>query len=251
MTFMIIPVGNVGTGKSLIARKYAQNGCNVINMDTIQAMIAGGIYGRYRNHKRQVYHEIETAAIKASIENKQSVYIDRTNINRKTREKYLKIGKEHGSYVVAIDFGPGGVSSIERRQEDPKGISNKTWSVVHSDLQNKYEKPTTEEGFNLVTQSPLKYRFYAFDFDGTIVENNFPNIGAVREEIVSRIKDLWEKKENIIIIWTCRFGTYLNEAREFLLNNAIPFDFINENPLTNLKGPKIFAHEYYDDRNKT
>jgi len=34
------------------------------------------------------------------------------------------------------------------------------------------------------------------------------------------------------------------------LKNKIPFDFINRNPMFNMGSPKIFAHEYLDDRNR-
>lgn len=45
-------------------------------------------------------------------------------------------------------------------------------------------------------------------------------------------------------------GDKLNRMRKFLIDEKIPFDFINENPLVDFGSRKIFAHEYYDDRNK-
>jgi len=50
-------------------------------------------------------------------------------------------------------------------------------------------------------------------------------------------------------LWTCRSGDYLDQMRKFLIDNSIPYDFINENPMVNFGSPKIYANKYYDDRN--
>lgn len=89
----------------------------------------------------------------------------------------------------------------------------------------------------------------AVDFDGTIVESKFPKIGRLKKEIADRVRQ--EKaKGNVIIIWTCRGGEKLNEALQFLTDNNIPYDYVNENPLNPYGDTtrKIFADEYWDDK---
>lgn len=89
----------------------------------------------------------------------------------------------------------------------------------------------------------------AVDFDGTIVEDEFPNIGAIKQETVDRM--LIEKaRGSVIILWTCRGGKVLRKAIKFLNENNIPYDFINENPLNPYGDTtrKIYAHEYWDDK---
>ena len=71
----------------------------------------------------------------------------------------------------------------------------------------------------------------------------------IHDEFHDSPPDVWEDFDNIIIIWTCRSGDYLNQMRAFLLKNGIPFDFINENPIVDYGSPKVFANEYHDDRN--
>ncbi len=55
---------------------------------------------------------------------------------------------------------------------------------------------------------------------------------------------------NVIIIWTCRGGKELDEAIQFLKDNNVPFDYVNENPLNPYGDTtrKLFADEYWDDK---
>ncbi|MCT4545090.1 MAG: hypothetical protein N4A63_16290 [Vallitalea sp.] len=92
-------------------------------------------------------------------------------------------------------------------------------------------------------------KIVAIDFDGTIVEDEFPNIGAIKQETVDRM--LIEKaRGSVLIIWTCRGGTRLREAVKFLKTNNIPFDYVNRNPLNPLGDTtrKLYADEYWDDK---
>lgn len=110
-----------------------------------------------------------------------------------------------------------------------------------------------------------KYENYviAVDFDGTLVENRFPEIGKVKSNVVKKITKRIEKlkrkgiaKNVTLILWTCRGNeekrAYLNEAIECCRNDIpeLEFKYYNENP-ENIFGDttrKIFANEYWDDR---
>lgn len=91
----------------------------------------------------------------------------------------------------------------------------------------------------------------AIDFDGTIVEDKYPEIGELREDAVEVINRL--KKDYFLILNTCRTGEKLQEAVDFLKANGIEFDLVNANhpALIEKYGDtrKIFADYYIDDRN--
>jgi predicted kinase len=251
MPTMNMLVGNIGSGKSVIARKLAFFGNAVFNMDTFQAMIAGGEYGAYDNAKKEIYQEAENVTIRKALEAGLSVCIDRTNMDRKRRQRFIEIGKQYDAQIVAHNWGMGNPErNMKNRMKNPRGIPENKWREVFDFMQKSYEPPTIEEGFDLILDMPEKYRFHAFDFDGTIVDNKFPEIGEIIDGTVEKLNTLYEDLENIIIVWTCRGENYTNEMRQFLLKNKIPFDFINENPIFDTGSRKIFAHEYYDDRNK-
>ena len=99
----------------------------------------------------------------------------------------------------------------------------------------------------------LKNKIFAIDFDGTLVENNYPEIGKPKLNIINFCKER-QRLGDTIILWTCRTGRYLEEALEFLCNRYtfIP-DYINENApydkeIYPIEGRKINADYYIDDK---
>jgi hypothetical protein len=97
-----------------------------------------------------------------------------------------------------------------------------------------------------------KLGIIAIDFDGTIVEHKFPEIGKLlpgAKEVINKLA-----KSYTIIIWTCR--NHEETSKEFLdmitflLDNDIEYHYINQNDPKNpfQPYPKIFANIYIDDR---
>lgn len=101
----------------------------------------------------------------------------------------------------------------------------------------------------------------AIDFDGTIVEHEFPMIGQLKPD-AKEIIQLLKSEGHEIIIWTCRTSQnsfkHIEGARpttmdvhKFLLEEGIPFDTINHNIPSNgfQPSPKVYADFYIDDKN--
>ncbi len=93
----------------------------------------------------------------------------------------------------------------------------------------------------------------SIDFDGTIVEDHYPDIGKLMPGAKESVRRLHENG-NLIIINTCRDGQLLLEAINFLLEHDIPFDRVNDNLPRNTReygsnSRKVFADIYIDDRN--
>ena len=93
----------------------------------------------------------------------------------------------------------------------------------------------------------------ATDFDGTICENKYPEIGEPRNKTILYLK---EKQKNgaKIVLWTCRVDELLDAAVKWCRNKGLIFDAVNENlpeVIAEFGGDtrKIFANEYIDDRN--
>ena len=70
--------------------------------------------------------------------------------------------------------------------------------------------------------------FYGIDFDGTLCENYFPNIGEPKQAIIDYVKKL-KSSGHYIGLWTCREGKILDEAVEWCKEQGIIFDTINAN----------------------
>lgn len=244
-------MGNIGTGKSLFANRYAKEKYSIVNMDSLQASIGGGSYSLYDKNKRPIYSKVEEEIITGSLKQGISVCIDRTCMDKKTRKRYIDLINPLGVPIECVNFGKGNEISLKRRINNNRGVPTQRWESVHQFMAERYEPPMLLEGFEKIIQPPEKYEFHAFDFDGTIVKNNFPEIGELIDGTIRKMNDLFQDVKNVIIIWSNRSGNYENHMRQFLLENKIPFDFINENPMFETGSRKVFAHKYYDDRNIT
>ena len=94
--------------------------------------------------------------------------------------------------------------------------------------------------------------FIAIDFDGTIVDHRFPEIGKPVPGAFEWMKKFKEAGADLIL-WTMRSdgqanGDVLTEAVKFCEDNGVVFDYINENPQNWTTSPKAYAHFYIDDR---
>ncbi len=92
----------------------------------------------------------------------------------------------------------------------------------------------------------------AVDFDGTIVENKYPQIGEPLLFAFETLQEL-QKRGFILILWTVRSGQLLDEAVAFCLMNGIEFYAVNRNHPEehdcDYFSRKLDVDVYIDDRN--
>lgn len=92
----------------------------------------------------------------------------------------------------------------------------------------------------------------AIDFDGTIVENCYPQIGKPKLFAFETLKGLQEKGI-LLILWTVRSGSQLDQAVEFCRANGVEFYAVNKNHPDEVLVPdtprKLDVDIYVDDRN--
>jgi SAM-dependent methyltransferase len=105
----------------------------------------------------------------------------------------------------------------------------------------------------------LKGRLIAVDFDGTIVEHEFPRIGKPKPGAIETLKALMAAGAKLILN-TCREDEgnkkFLTEAVDFCKKHGVEFVSVNENRLEDdfrdderYLRRKPYAHIYIDDRN--
>lgn len=96
----------------------------------------------------------------------------------------------------------------------------------------------------------------AVDFDGTLCENAYPDIGKVQPEhnVIHRyVRYKKHAEDAIVILWTCRCGKELEAAISFCKKYNIPIDYVNENDPERVKlfggdPRKVSADLYIDDK---
>ena len=95
----------------------------------------------------------------------------------------------------------------------------------------------------------------AVDFDGTIVENQYPAIGVEKAYAVETLKQLAAEGDEIIL-WTARCGQYLQDAVEWCEERGLIFSAVNSNYHTCIShqngfsgARKIHVDIFIDDKN--
>ena len=92
----------------------------------------------------------------------------------------------------------------------------------------------------------------AVDFDGTIVEHEYPKIGEEKLFAIETLKQI-QRRGHQLILWTYRTGRELDEAVEFCRNKGLEFYAVNksypEEVFDSNSPRKIDADMFIDDRN--
>lgn len=94
----------------------------------------------------------------------------------------------------------------------------------------------------------------AVDFDGTIVEHRYPEIGKEIPFATATLKKLMADGHHLIL-WTVREGKLLDEAVDWCRQRGVMFyavnrDFEEDTPeLNNSFSRKLKVHYFIDDRN--
>lgn len=95
----------------------------------------------------------------------------------------------------------------------------------------------------------------AVDFDGTIVEHRYPEIGKEIPFAITTLKQL-QAEHHILILWTVREGKLLDEAVEYCRNRGLEFYAVNANYPEEVRSEKSVcpcrkpaADLFIDDRN--
>lgn len=96
----------------------------------------------------------------------------------------------------------------------------------------------------------------AVDFDGTLVEHRYPQIGREIPNAVRTLKRLQAENPDLkLILWTVREGDLLDQAVKWCSERGLEFYTVNSNytdefPLGGATtGRKVTADIYIDDRN--
>lgn len=92
----------------------------------------------------------------------------------------------------------------------------------------------------------------AVDFDGTIVENKFPQIGEPKLFAFQTLQ-LMQKNRHQLILWTTRTGNLLDEAVDFCFKNGVEFYAVNKSfpdeTLKDMGSRKIICDVFISHKN--
>ena len=143
----------IGCGKSTLSAKYAKDGYLVLNDDSIVNAVHGNNYLLYNKKHKSLYKHIGNTIFAFAAATNTNLIIDRTNLSKETRARYLSMAREFGMTAKCILFEPTKTPeeyALKRFNSDSRGATLETWNKVAKEHISQYTKPTVEEGFTEV-----------------------------------------------------------------------------------------------------
>lgn len=148
-------IGPPACGKSTFSAQRAQQGALITNDDATVTALHGGDYKLYNRKLKKLYkaHELLTMTMGAAIG--ADVVIDRTNMTRAMRARYVSFAKSIDVPIVAITFTIADAAEHARRRakHDGRGYEQGYWHRVCAEMLAAYEPPRLDEGFDNIIPS--------------------------------------------------------------------------------------------------
>lgn len=99
----------------------------------------------------------------------------------------------------------------------------------------------------------LNFMITAVDFDGTLCEDKWPDIGEPNHDVIEHLKQR-KADGHKLILWTCRVEENLQKAIEWSAKHGLHFDAVNENvqeilTMFPICGRKIYYDCLIDNKN--
>lgn len=151
MKELVILVGNIGSGKSTICKKYQEKGYVVIARDMLRYAIGGGKY-IFNTKYEPIIFSIEKEMLEKFMELEVPIIIDEVGISKVLRAEYVFLAQEYDYKVIChIMKKLSKEESVERRMKNPHGqYDKKLWESVWERFDKMYEEPSKEEGIDKI-----------------------------------------------------------------------------------------------------
>lgn len=150
--------GMIGSGKSLYARRRAEQGALVVSHDELLQMLHGGAY-RYEEKLRDCYRWMEDDLVLTALRYSRDVVIDRTHLTCKSRHRwidfttqYFAVSREVRTVAVAFPVADPATHARRRFESQPRGRSYEDWLAVAWQHWNQWQPVTSDEGFTEIRE---------------------------------------------------------------------------------------------------
>ena len=146
MNTLYLTIGAPGSGKSTYSKNLIKDkDIKYLSSDELRAQL--GKDESDQTVTGQVFSYIKKKVVEY-LEIGDSVLIDATNINKKDRKYYIDTAKRNNAKVIGLVCAVTKDELIERniKRGESGGRNVPVWVIEK--MLNKYEPPTTEEGFD-------------------------------------------------------------------------------------------------------
>jgi len=148
MKKLIILVGNIASGKSTYVKKFPQ--AIIVNDDSIVSSVHGGDYTLYQKELKPLYKTIENTIITTALSLDRLVIIDRPNMSKQTRQRYISIAKSLDVEVLCVIFPLQDpyIHAKRRFDSDNRDLTLRHWIETAERKNVEFEHPSFDEGFD-------------------------------------------------------------------------------------------------------
>lgn len=154
MTRVQICVGMIASGKSTYAQKKAKHGAVILNDDSIVNAVHGNNYSLYEKELKPLYKGIGYSIMSHAISLGRDVIVDRTNLKKSTRKRYISAAHSMDVDVDAVVFPMNDpeVHAKRRVKSDDRGLGYEKWLEVAKEHRETYVPVSEDEGFEYIIQ---------------------------------------------------------------------------------------------------
>jgi predicted kinase len=148
---MYIMIGNIGSGKSTYISSYLPEAA-LVSKDKLRYTLGSGTYIFEPKLEPFVHNVSVYMALEYCRNQMKKVVIDETNMKRKSRATFVRIGQKYDYEIIAIVFPvlPKDVSTARRMTNPHSQPDKNVWEEVWEKFNRCYQEPTLEEGFDTI-----------------------------------------------------------------------------------------------------
>lgn len=149
--------GMMASGKSTYARRRAEQGAVVVNDDSIVMALGGGDYSLYRKSWKPLYKSVEMHIVCTAVAMGHDVIIDRPNLTRATRARFIALARalEVPPVCVCFPVEHPEVHAQRRFDTDGRGLSLEQWQAAAVRHSLTIETPSLAEDLDNIYPSSV------------------------------------------------------------------------------------------------
>lgn len=145
---LIILAGNIGTGKSTIAKLILSKDTNTrfVSIDGVVGMLYGGDYTRFSEIELSTYFELKKQLVTNLIGKGNSVIVEGLYNTIELRSLYNKMVVDNAMQKIIVNCGRGNNRTLANRQNENRGVSPLKWENIHFSVISSWQEPEYYEG---------------------------------------------------------------------------------------------------------
>lgn len=150
---IILLVGNIGTGKTTLAKRIIKKGFShiVISRDALRYMIGADKY-RFDPEIEPAIWASELNILINFMELGQNIIVDEVGISKSIRKRYINIAKNFKYSITVIEMPKLSKKiAVNRRMKNPhQQKDRKLWESIWDKFNSIYEAPSCKEGIHSI-----------------------------------------------------------------------------------------------------